>query len=112
MTLNGDRRKEICISLNASSPDELLLRRVSDQKKRGQYARAYLNGELLSLPWYCPDGNPYLRWLEDEYRIPGKLLHQNAVNEVRIVPCEFDGSNCFNQFGISVYEIRYGVAGK
>lgn len=112
VTLNGDRRKEICISLNASSPDELLLRRVSDQKKRGQYARAYLNGELLSLPWYCPDGNPYLRWLEDEYRIPGKLLHQNAVNEVRIVPCEFDGSNCFNQFGISVYEIRYGVAGK
>lgn len=107
VTLQGDRGKEICLSIRVSSPDELLFRRVSDQMQRGQYARVYLNGKLLPQPWYCPDGNPYLRWLEDEYRIPGKILLPNDVNEVRIVPCGFEGIDSFNQFGISVYEVRY-----
>lgn len=108
VTLQGDRGKEIRLFLNVNTPDELLLRRVSDQHQRGQYAKVYLNGELLPLPWYCPDGNPCLRWLEDEYRIPGKLLLPNDVNEVRIVPCEFEGIDSFNQFGVCVYAVQYG----
>lgn len=47
VTLQGDRGKEICLSIRVSSPDELLFRRVSDQMQRGQYARVYLNGKLL-----------------------------------------------------------------
>lgn len=94
VTLSGDRGREIRLELETDAP-ELILRRVSDQAARGQRASVFLNGEKLPAPWYCPDGNPFKRWLEDEYRIP---LRQAGRQVVEIVPEEG-----FNQFGLDVW---------
>ena len=97
VTLKGDRNKKIAMEFD-TDVCEIILRRVSDQGIRGQRADVYLNGEKLEFPWYCPDGNSYKRWLEDEYRIALKISGRQVIE---IVPV-----NEFNQFGIDLYARR------
>jgi len=97
VTLKGDRGEHITLKFETDAK-ELILRRVSDQVQRGQRADVYLNGIKQESPWYCPDGNSFKRWLEDEYRI---TVLKKGKQVIEIVIAE-----AFNQFGIDVWERR------
>lgn len=81
----------------------LVVRRVSDQRHPRQLAKVYVNGrEVADRPWYVPDSNPYHRWLEDDYPVPGDLLKRGARNTIRIEPQTSGGRVAFNDFGYRV----------
>ena len=69
--------------------DQIILRRVSNQRECRQLAEVYIDGvKIEQYPWYFPDHNPYKSWLEDEYIIPKKYIGGKEKIEVKIIPQE------------------------
>jgi len=108
VTLYGSRAEKITMIVNVDLADEIVIRRVSDQKLGRQFAEVYINGVLCETPWYYPDSNEYKRWLEDEYIIPSKYFIGCAKMKIEIVPKECGGKATFNQFGIKILRVFYG----
>ncbi len=105
VTLSGSRAKPIAFTVPVGHASEILLRRVSDQGEGRQLAIVQVGDVVCAQPWYCPDHNPYKRWLEDEYVIPADHLQDKDNVTVTILPKELDGMTAFNQFGIKIYQI-------
>lgn len=106
ITLSGDRGREITITVPVTSAKSLIIRRVSDQAEARQMADVYVDDVACKIPWYVPDHNPHLRWLEDEYEIPSACICGKDTVTIRIVPKECGGKTTFNQFGIEIYACR------
>ncbi len=90
------------LDLGEVQADELILRRVSDQKTPCQRATVSVNGKMCEKPWYFPDSNPYKRWLEDEYIIPKSAWNGKPV-KITITP----ENDAFNAYSIQVYKEKY-----
>lgn len=103
LTLTGDRGKKVSLTVQTNGKTGLLLRRVSDQEKGRQMAEIYVDGEKCAAPWYNPDRNPYIRFLEDEYIIPSSMLKGKESVSIEIVPVPCAEYTSFNQFGIEVF---------
>jgi hypothetical protein len=90
----------------------VLLRRRSDQMKRGQRARVSVDGERVAeRAWIAPDRNPHSRWLEDEFLIPSSYTKGKQKIVIRIEPVGDDeGPLNWNESLYWVYTL--GVAQK
>ncbi len=63
------------------------LRRMSDQLIERQRAKVFVDGqEVVENEWYFADGNPFKRWLEDEFVIPSKYAAGKTALNIKIVP--------------------------
>lgn len=105
IAFRGDRAREIVVDVPLGESRALILRRVSDQATGRQMARVYIDGALCEKPWYVPDANPHLRWLEDEYVVPSAALAGKSAVKILIQPVACAGAVSFNQFGIKVYGV-------
>lgn len=93
-TLNGPSQFTAQISPENQG---VLLRRRSDQVKRGQRARISVDGKQVSeRTWIAPDGNPHFRWLEDEFMIPPAYTRGKRKIVVRIEPEPVDERQMLN----------------
>jgi len=63
----------------------VVLRRTSDQNAAYQRAEITVNGTDLG-QWLQPLGNPYHRWLDDEYTIPASVTAGQARITVTLTP--------------------------
>ena len=91
----------------------VLLRRRSDQMKRGQRARVSVDGERIAeRAWIVPDRNPHSRWLEDEFVIPSSYTEGKRKIGIRIEPVR-DGDEGPLNWNESLYWVfSLGVADK
>ena len=81
------------------------LRRRSDQLKKRQEARVWVDGvPVEERTWYFADGNPYKRWLEDEFEIPEKYTRGKETLSVSIEPLvQENGDTVWNEYHYWVF---------
>lgn len=80
------------------------LRRRSDQITGRQKANVYVDGVLVTeRSWYFADRNPYKRWLEDEFQIPGAYTAGKRQIRVRLEYVQAGESRAWNEFFYWVY---------
>jgi hypothetical protein len=82
------------------------LRRRSDQITGRQRANVYVDDVLVTeRSWYFADRNPYKRWLEDEFDIPGKYTTGKTDIRVRLAFVQEGESRAWNEFYYWVYSL-------
>lgn len=93
-TLNGPSQFTVKI---VPENQGVLLRRRSDQMKRGQRARVSVDGQQIAeRTWIAPDCNPHFRWLEDEFLIPPAYTKEKQQITVHIEPAPIDEKQTLN----------------
>ncbi|WP_080837984.1 DUF2961 domain-containing protein [Cohnella massiliensis] len=82
------------------------LRRRSDQITGRQKANVYIDGVLVKeRSWYYADRNPYKRWLEDEFEIPGAYTQGKSEIAVRLEYVQAGETRAWNEFYYWVYSL-------
>ncbi len=76
----------------------VLLRRRSDQARRGQQAAVYVDGRRVAeRTWLWPDANPNFRWLDDQFIIPAAYTRGKTTLRLRLEPLAVDGATNWNE---------------
>lgn len=84
----------------------VLLRRRSDQTTGRQMARVYVDGVLVrERNWYAADRNPYKRWLDDEFEIPGSYTAGKKDVRITLEFIQAGETRSWNEFYYWVYSI-------
>jgi hypothetical protein len=87
----------------AVDPDNhgVRLRRRLDQNSPRQAADVYVN-EQFAGTWYHADHNPYLRWFDAEYDLPGAMTQGKSELKIRLVVKKDELHGAFNDFRYDV----------
>lgn len=82
------------------------LRRRADQMTGRHKARVYVDGTLVAeRSWYYADRNPYKRWLEDEFDIPGAYTSGKQEITIRLEYVQAGETRAWNEFYYWIYSL-------
>jgi hypothetical protein len=82
----------------APENEGILLRRRSDQAKRGQKAAVFVDRQQVSERlWTQVDSNPHFRWIEDEFMIPSSYTKGKTKISIRIEPRDDGDGTIWNE---------------
>lgn len=80
-----------------------ILRRQFDQGIASQQANVSVDGALVG-PWYRAGGNPYHRWRDDDFMIPGSYVSGKSFIQINV---QFVSSTLdWNEFNYSLYTLE------
>jgi hypothetical protein len=87
----------------AIDPDNhgVRLRRRLDQGTPRQAADVYVNDKFAGT-WYHADQNPFLRWSDSEYDLPGEMTQGKTELKIRLVVKKEEGYGPFNDYRYEV----------
>jgi hypothetical protein len=95
----------------APENEGILLRRRSNQARRGQRARVWVDGKLVSERfWLWADGNPNFSWIEDEFLIPAPYTRGREKVMIRIEPVMEGGAMNWNESLYWVFSLGTAAA--
>jgi hypothetical protein len=77
--------------------DGVRLRRRLDQNCPRQAADVYVDGHPAG-EWYDPDRNPFIRWFDSEFDLPGDLTRGKSALKIRLVVKKEGGYGDFTDY--------------